>query len=255
MSTTIVIDTSKSLSNGTASSGNLPYSWDSTGTTIVTEADVSSGVGLFIRSDVLYISNDDIQPDIYQMATSAASPTLLFSSASLSSPQSVYVDSTASYVYVPDFDQSCILKFTIAGDGSNSQMTSPTGVYYDSTTNYLYIVDVTANVVLKWRPFAISGTVVAGVSGTSGSTSSLLSAPYSAYFDSSSKVLYINDSGNGRIIAFCEGSSSGTTIVGTGQLGNEATELNFPYAFSFDSSWNLYVMDTLNNRVQKFAKI
>jgi hypothetical protein len=48
------------------------------------------------------------------------------------------------------------------------------------------------------------------------------------------------------------GASTGSTIVGTGTAGSNATQLNYPVAISFDSNYNLFVVDRNNNRVQLF---
>jgi hypothetical protein len=58
--------------------------------------------------------------------------------------------------------------------------------------------------------------------------------------------------GNARIMAYCQNNVTGTRIAGTGIPGAGATQLNYPYDIAFDSSWNLYVVDTTNSRLQKF---
>jgi sugar lactone lactonase YvrE len=51
------------------------------------------------------------------------------------------------------------------------------------------------------------------------------------------------------------------TVVGTGELGRgedglpaEETQLRRPFGIAFDADDNLYVMDSLNNRIVKVAK-
>ena len=51
----------------------------------------------------------------------------------------------------------------------------------------------------------------------------------------------VDDSANTSII-----------IAGTGNVGYEPTMLNFPYGIFVDINFNLYVADTLNNRIQRF---
>ena len=75
----------------------------------------------------------------------------------------------------------------------------------------------------------------------------------SVYVDSS-KQMYVNDAGNSRIMAYCLNNEQGSMVAGTGVLGSLAKQLNYPFALGFDSSMNLYVMDTGNYRLQKFVR-
>lgn len=47
-------------------------------------------------------------------------------------------------------------------------------------------------------------------------------------------------------------ASTGSTIAGNGTAGTGATQLSGPQPIAFDSSYNLYVADIKNNRVQLF---
>jgi hypothetical protein len=64
--------------------------------------------------------------------------------------------------------------------------------------------------------------------------------------------LYVNDRTNDRIQFFCNGSSTATTIAGAGAGG---TTFSLPFDVKLDSHLNLYVPDSMGNRVIKFAKL
>ena len=97
--------------------------------------------------------------------------------------------------------------------------------------------------------------VILGISGTGGSSNSLLAAPSSLIYDATNKQLYVVDTGNARVMAYCEGNSEGTMIAGTGTTGVSSTKLSEPYAIGFDTTFNLYVMDSGNQRLQKYFRI
>lgn len=47
-------------------------------------------------------------------------------------------------------------------------------------------------------------------------------------------------------------NSTGTIIAGTGTAGSSASELRNPYGLGLDSANSLYIVDRMNNRVQKY---
>jgi hypothetical protein len=141
------------------------------------------------------------------------------------------------------------------GPGTGStQLYSPYGFTLDSPTNSLIIVNYDAHTVVRWILGASSWTLLAGISGTNGSTSTLLNKPLSAVLDPYGNM-YISDTINQRIQLFLAGQSNGTTIAGvTGLVGTSADKFNTPFWAILDSQLNLYVTDTFNNRVQKFSR-
>lgn len=74
--------------------------------------------------------------------------------------------------------------------------------------------------------------------------------------------LYFAETDNGRVRAIDLESGLLRNVVGTGELGLDdeeglaatETHLRRPFGISFDPDGNLYVMDTLNNRIVKVAK-
>jgi len=148
------------------------------------------------------------------------------------------------------------------GLATNAAMGSPWGIAYDGAGN-LYITDVSNSRVRRLTPGGIISTYAGiGSSGYSGdggpATSASLNQPTGVAADSSGN-LYIADRKNNRIRQV---SPSGiiTTFAGNGQAGfsgdgGAATSamLNGPLAVTLDSAGNLYIADTLNNRIRKIS--
>ena len=99
--------------------------------------------------------------------------------------------------------------------------------------------------------FTASGTNDGGISANS------VNAPYAVLLDSSGN-LYMADTGNSRVLVFPAGSTTATRVYGqAGSFttntpnngGISANSLEEPLALVLDSGGNLYVADTVNNRV------
>jgi len=172
---------------------------------------------------------------------------------------------------------------TVAGGGTggngglatSAELTGPCDVKLDASGD-LYLSDscITASAgsgggqtsgpARVWRVDAVTGiiTTVAG-GGTSGfggdggpATSALLSIPAGLAVDASGDI-YIADSGNNRIRRIDGVTGIITTVAGNGAAafagdGGPATaaSLNDPVGIAIDGAGNLYVADTLNNRVR-----
>mgnify|MGYP002423909750 CR=1 FL=1 len=109
--------------------------------------------------------------------------------------------------------------------------------------------NATTNFMLRWNS---TGTTVAGSSiGIAGTTNDKLDRPFDVALDSSN-TLYIADQQNHRIQKWLMGASNGITIAGqsSGTLGATLSDFNQPSGIVRDSSDNIYVTDTSNNRVQ-----
>jgi hypothetical protein len=104
---------------------------------------------------------------------------------------------------------------------------------------------------MRWRVGDSNGTILAGVAGSIGSSSSQLDFPSGITLDQWQNI-YVNDRMNSRIQLFCNGSSTGITIAG---IATGGSSLNNPFDVKLDSQLNLYVVEYGANRVMKFAKL
>ncbi|CAF3580420.1 unnamed protein product [Rotaria sp. Silwood1] len=142
-----------------------------------------------------------------------------------------------------------------AGAGNaNNQLNFPTGIYFDQTSNSLIIANRNNHNIVRWVIGAATRTVLAGsAAGAPGGTAALLRNPDGVTLDFA-KNLYVADTGNNRIQLFKVGQTNGITIAGVPGLPNaNPSSLRSPSAVKVDSQGNLYVADTINNRIQKFT--
>lgn len=142
-----------------------------------------------------------------------------------------------------------------AGSAAN-QLNQPQGFTVDTSVNSgtVYVVNSQQHTIVQWAVGASTGTVVAGVNGNAGSTSTLLKYPVSIKLDSYTNM-FVVDNNNHRIQLFCRYPTINTTartIAGTGTSGQTPQTFQYPEGVALDASFNLYVSDTSNHRVQKF---
>ena len=201
--------------------------------------------------------------------------------AQLSEPYGVAVDSVGN-VYIADMNNNCIRKLntagiitTIAGNGvygfsgdggaaTSAQLSYPYGVAVDSVGN-VYIADTLNNRIRKVNATTqiittIAGNdIVGGFSGDGGAaTSAKLNAPFGLCVDSVGNV-YIADTSNNRIRKVNASTQIITTIAGNDIVegfsgdGGAATsaKLAGPVGVFVDSSFNVYIADTNNQRIRK----
>ena len=185
-------------------------------------------------------------------------------------PYGVAVDSSGN-VYVADYNNHRIRKIsptavvtTLAGStqgymdgtGTAAKFNYPTGVAVDSSGN-VYVGDQNNNRIRKIGPTGVVTTFAGSSSGymDGTGTAAQFTSPYGVAVDSSGHV-YVGDTGNHRIrkisptgvVTTFAGSSYGY-MDGTGT----AAQFRYPYGVAVDSSGNLYVADTINNRIRKIS--
>ena len=188
----------------------------------------------------------------------------------LHNPQDVYVDSNQD-LYVVDCGNYRVQKYingssngvTIAGiTGSSSsalnKLTNPRYFTFDSTETYVYVADTDNNRIMRYSTSSTSGTngvLVAGGNGA-GNANNQLYAPWGINYPSAvSNFLYITNVNGHTVMQWVPGASSGTIIVGSpGVAGSNASMLNAPMGIKVDKYLNLYVVDSVNNRVQMFCQ-
>jgi uncharacterized protein (TIGR03437 family) len=151
-----------------------------------------------------------------------------------------------------------------SGDGgpaTNAQLSFPMGAVVDSAAN-LYFADSENSRVRKVSDgiiVTVAGNGTFGFSGDKGSaTSAALNNPLGVALDTSGN-LYIADHDNNRVRKV---STNGviTTVAGSGTQGFSgdgglatAAQLNGPSGVAVDSSGNLYIADTDNDRVREVS--
>jgi len=199
--------------------------------------------------------------------------------ASLNSPRGIAFDG-AGRLYIADRNNNRIRRVDAAGtvstfagtgsagysgDGGTANFASfslPQDVALDSAGN-LYIADTDnqriRRVVADGTVRLVAGNGSATFAGDSGpATQASLNSPTGVAVDSSGN-LYIADSQNHRIRKI-DTAGTITTIAGNGTAtfagdGSAATQasLSSPAGVSPDSSGNLYIADTSNNRIRKVS--
>ena len=205
----------------------------------------------------------------------------------LSQPYDIAVDS-AENVWVADFFNCRVLKF--AKPTSNGQSASlvlgqtnfisnlnpyvptayslgnPSDVAIDSAGN-VWVTDYINNRVLKYTTPNANGQSASLVLGQTNFTSynhntttNTLSGPLGIALDSANNV-WVVDYGNNRILKYTSPSSNGQNAgLVLGQInftsatsGLSAGSLAAPHGIAVDGGDNVWVADTLNSRVLKFA--
>jgi alpha-tubulin suppressor-like RCC1 family protein len=152
------------------------------------------------------------------------------------------------------------------GLATNAKLNNPLGIAVDRSKN-IYIADTGNHVIRKVDTAGIITTIVGtlGVAGSSGdsglATAAKLIAPIGVALDSSGN-LFIADSNDCTIRKVDHNTGIITTVAGVhGVCGSGVfgigiqlatnTKLNYPTSISFDSSGNLYIVDTNNHQIQK----
>ena len=195
------------------------------------------------------------------------------SAAKFSLPRGVAVDSGGN-VYVTDSVNKRIRRITPAGvvttfagsatagsldgQGTAAQFNTPYGITVDSGGNF-YVSDSGNHRIRKITPAGVV-TTLAG-DGTAGyldgqGTAAQFNQPAGVAVDSGGNV-YVADRGNKRIRKITPAGVV-TTLAGDGTAGyldgqGSAAQFNQPFGVAVDSSGNVYVADTLNNRIRKIT--
>ncbi|CAF1105306.1 unnamed protein product [Adineta steineri] len=155
---------------------------------------------------------------------------------------------TAAATAAPATAAATAVPATAAATAAPAPATTEAATAAPATTEAATTVaaPTTGNNSMYWNTTASSR---AGT-GTSGPGLNQLNSSTGIFFDSSDN-LYVADSGNYRVLKYAPGVTIGTVIAGTTNVSGTTLDLfstGIRYIF-VDSSQNLYVADTYNNRV------
>ncbi len=147
---------------------------------------------------------------------------------------------------------------TVAGNltsgFSASELNSPSDVFIDNNNN-IYVCDIYNNRIQKFPTGSVGGTSATTVAGGNGNgyASNQLQNAYGFTLDATNNI-YITNSFAHRIDKWLAGATSGTTIAGvSASYGNAANQFQLPKRMVLDKCGNMYIADSYNHRVQKFA--
>ncbi len=198
--------------------------------------------------------------------------------ASLNFPAALALNSSGTILYISDSLNYRIRRLTggvistVAGNGaccfsgdngpaSAAQLNYAAALAVDNSTGDLYIGDSENFRVRKVSGGTITTVAGTGASGYSGdggpAVNAKLSLSYGVAVDNTG-ALYIADAANSRIRKVTGGVID--TVAGTGTAGYSgdsiaasSAQLNVPYAVAVDGTGNLYIADTVNNRIRKVS--
>ncbi len=181
----------------------------------------------------------------------------------LKNPAGVGVDSSNN-LYIADTSNSRIMQYNRSGSYSfitsvslgapgsaAGQFTAPTGLVVDSSNN-IWVVDSANNQMQKCTSMTAAGCTVYKPTGAGA-----FSYPTGMGYDKNNNFIYVADTGNNRIQQFTM-SGTATTTFGAGVnyfngVGTTCGALSRPAGVAADSSGNIWVSDTGNNRILMFT--
>ncbi|CAF0941349.1 unnamed protein product [Rotaria sordida] len=123
------------------------------------------------------------------------------------------------------------------------------------TNDAIYVLDSSNYRIQKWQKNGSNETIVAGITGSSGSAlnNATFSTSYQMFVDIYGNI-YVSDQANHRVLRFPPNSLSGTSadiIAGIGTSGYGPNQFYNPYGIYVDSARTLYVADTNNHRIHQ----
>jgi sugar lactone lactonase YvrE len=208
--------------------------------------------------------------------------------ASLGTPRAVVADASGN-LYVSSLNGEYVFKIDtlnnvtvlagtgfagfsgVGGPATSATLTAPTGLALDSSGNLLvadalnqhvYEVNLTTDILTNIAGSASPANPLGGFGGDGGpATQGLLNTPRSVAV--SGTTIYIADSSNNRIRAVVNGTIN--TIAGNGTACSPSTapcgdggpptaaNLNSPSGVAVDALGNIFIADTLDNRIREIS--
>ena len=153
----------------------------------------------------------------------------------------IYVSYTSSYTQVD--------KWTLDANSSVVVMSINyycNGLFVDISNTLYCSVIYYDQVVKQWLSDSVTTSTKIAGTGTSGSTSDMLSSPHGIFVDINFD-LYVADCGNNRIQLFHLGQLNALTVAGKGAPVN--LTLNCPTGIVLDADNYLFIVDSGNHRI------
>ncbi|CAF4275097.1 unnamed protein product [Rotaria magnacalcarata] len=204
----------------------------------------------------------------------------------LNNPTNVLIDKFTDSLIICDQCNQRVVRWSRRGDTAQEEIMIKKVKCYGLTMDdqrYLYISDIDNNEVRRYRPGEKNGTLVAdgnclgaGLNQLDkpkflsvyrqqtessshrglgkGATLEKLYYPYGLSVNALD-TLYVVVAANNRVMRWLQGAKQGTVILGGNGRGIAANQFNEPMSFSFDKNGNLYVVDHINYRVQRFTRV
>ena len=148
---------------------------------------------------------------------------------------------STTYTTVAGTSAGTVTSFPNVIGATVTALSDPYAVYLDANKD-LYIIDNGLSRVVKWVQGASTGTVVAKDVQITG-----------LGFDKDGSLYTVDDIGN-HVLRWNVGAVSGVVVAGGNGGGSAANQLNNPGGQLFiDNSYNVYVNDKYNHRVQMWA--
>jgi sugar lactone lactonase YvrE len=183
-------------------------------------------------------------------------------SASFNKIYGITISTITGIIYVNDTDNQKIRKITQAGVVTSLSATGfsyPRGIIIDKLGN-IYVCEFTGRIKLvtsETTSTTIAGSVTNAYLDATGINASFW-FPSGIALDTYGNI-YVADPGNNRIrriemlgvqVNTLAGSGTATYLDGIGAYAG----FNNPFSIVFDSSYNIYISDSLNNRIRKITK-
>jgi sugar lactone lactonase YvrE len=138
-------------------------------------------------------------------------------------------------------------KIGTLGSG-DSQFSSPFGIALETSgsTDYLYVADAGNSRIVTLTCDVSTG----GFTWIPSVFASTFATPGGVAVDAS--YIYVADTFHHQIKIFNKSDKSLYSTIGTTDGGSAVGQFSYPYGVAVDSSGNIFVIDTNNNRVQEF---